>query len=384
MDYAVQRFFRNPNFSYCLPSRGVSAWAAMSLALAATPLHAYDVNDKLSISGVAAATLQCQEIDGASDGPERCEGGFPFQPEISFNAKGANSVFVKLGFAADNGLSLISPFALAPWAADLEADVKNINGRNRDHLLTAWYRRRFELGSDTKLAVTGGLIDATDYLDDTAFANDEYGQFMNEVFVNAPTAFLPSYDWGGVVKLDRGPWSFRAVVMQVGENDDGNGYTFYGGQAAYTRNTSLGEGTYRVVVGGTNARFLDPMGVSRKRLSQITLSADQRLGETVSVFVRLGWQDDAAAVTHSALYSGGLNINGHLWGRPDDRLGIGYAHLDGGNGDVNTSHVAEVYYRFVINEHLAMTGDIQLLRDKAVGGGGPKGAIFSLRGIREF
>jgi porin len=384
MSQAIQRYFQN---SKPLSSSTVSrspALALLSLLLAASPLHAYDVNDKLSISGVAAATVQCQEIDGASNGPDRCEGGFPFQPEISFNAEGANSAFVKLGFAADNGLNLVSPFALASWAADLEDDVKKINGRNRDHILTAWYRRRFALGNDTNLAVTGGLIDATDYLDDNAFANDEYGQFMNEAFVNAPTAFLPSYDWGGVVEFDRGSWSFRALVMQVGENDDGNAYTFFGGQAAYTRNTSFGEGTYRVVVGGTNSKFLDPMGVRQERLSQITLSVDQQLGETVGIFIRFGWQDDAAAITYDALYSGGLSINGRLWGRSGDTIGIAYAHLNGGNGDVNASHAGEVYYRFAINEHLAVTGDIQLLRDKVMGGGGPKGAIFSIRGTKEF
>lgn len=383
MIHAVQRLFKNSISFSSIVSR-TPALATLSWMLAASPLHAYDVNDKLSIGGVAAATVQCQEIDSAPGGPDRCEDGFPFQPEISFNADGTNSAFVKLGFAADNGLGLISPFALSSWAADLEDDVKNINGRNRDHLLTAWYRRRFQLGSDTRLAVTGGLIDSTDYLDDSAFANDEYSQFMNEAFVNAPTAFLPSYDWGGVVELDRGPWSFRALVMQVGENDDGNAYRFYGAQAAYTRSTSLGEGIYRVMVGGTNSKFLDPIGVQQEQLSQITLSMDQQLGKTIGVFLRFGWQDDAAAVTHDTLASGGLNINGNIWGRPGDTLGIGYAHLGGGNGDIEASRVAEFYYRFAINKHLAVTGDIQLLRDKASGGGGPKGTIFSIRGTKEF
>ena len=230
MDYAVQQLFHN-SISHSSLVRRTPALAALSWLLAASPLHAYDVNDKLLIGGVAAAVVQCQEIDGAAIGPGRCEDGIPFQPEISFNGQGKNSAFVKLGFAAGNGLNPVSPFALAPWAADLEADVKNINGRNRDHLLTAWVRRRFDLGNNMKLAVTGGIIDSADYLDGNAFANDEYGQFMNEAFVNAPTGFLPSYDWGGAVELERAPWSFRAAVMQVGENDDGSGYTFYGGEA---------------------------------------------------------------------------------------------------------------------------------------------------------
>lgn len=382
MDYAVQQLFHN-SISHSSLVRRTPALAALSWLLAASPLHAYDVNDKLLIGGVAAAAVQCQEIDGAAIGPGRCEDGIPFQPEISFNGQGKNSAFVKLGFAAGNGLNPVSPFALAPWAADLEADVKNINGRNRDHLLTAWVRRRFDLGNNMKLAVTGGIIDSADYLDGNAFANDEYGQFMNEAFVNAPTGFLPSYDWGGAVELERAPWSFRAVVMQVGENDDGRGYTFYGGQAAYTHNTSLGEGTYRVVVGATNSKFLDPMGVRQERLSQITLSADQQLGETVGIFMRLGWQAGDAAVTHDRLYSGGLNIRGGLWGRPDDIIGIGFAYLEGGNTGISSTRAGEVYYKFAVTGQMSLTGDIQLMKDN-MPGGSAKGAIFSVRGTKEF
>ena len=56
----------------------------------------------------------------------------------------------------------------------------------------------------------------------------------------------------------------------------------------------------------------------------------------------------------------------------------------GGNGEVRSSHVAEFYYRAVINDHFALTGDLQLLRDEVAGGGGPKGAIVSLRATKEF
>lgn len=97
-----------------------SAKLTMALAaglLAASPARAIDVNNKLSVNGVAAARVQCQEIDGAG-GRDECRGGFPFQPEVSFNADGDNSVFVKLGFAADNGLNPVSPFALAQASKD--------------------------------------------------------------------------------------------------------------------------------------------------------------------------------------------------------------------------------------------------------------------------
>lgn len=78
--------------------------------------------------------------------------------------------------------------------------MKDFNGHSRDHLLTAWVKHTFNISKDGNLGVTLGLIDATDYLDDNAHANDEFTQFMNEALVNGPNFFLPSYDIGGALE----------------------------------------------------------------------------------------------------------------------------------------------------------------------------------------
>ena len=119
---------------------------------------------------------------------ERCL----FNPEISITPTENDEIFFLFGFAAGNGLTGVTPFNLAPWAAALEDDVKDINGRNRDYLLQAWYKHIFEFSEDHTLGLIGGIIDSTDYLDDNEYSNDEYTQFMNEALVNAPNAFLPS------------------------------------------------------------------------------------------------------------------------------------------------------------------------------------------------
>ena len=48
---------------------------------------------------------------------------------------------------------------------DTQDAVKNINGRNRDYLLTAWYKYTFSSSKDRAMGFTGGIIDATDYPD---------------------------------------------------------------------------------------------------------------------------------------------------------------------------------------------------------------------------
>jgi porin len=337
----------------------VFLWSSAALA--------YEINDKLSIGGVMAGVYQYQDIDPEFDDFESVgRGALPIQPEISFTPTDKDQIFAKFGFAAGNGLNEKTPFILAPWAADMEDDVKDINGRNRDYLLTAWYKHTFKFDEDFTLALTGGIIDATDYLDENAFANDEYTQFMNGAFVNGPIAFLPSYDTGGAVELKYRDFSIKGAFMNVGENDDGNNFNFYGVQLGYKLTTSLGEGNYRLIANFASEDFLDPTGESNQSRQAFMISCDQELGEILGAWIRFGFQDDDAAVTYEKLYSGGLNISGKLWGREKDNIGIGYGYLDGGNTGVDKTQVVEGYVRFGLNEYVALTLDVQYMEDKYV------------------
>ena len=266
----------------------------------------------------------------------------------------------------------------------LEDDVKDINGRNRDYLLTVWYKHTFEFGENNALGMTGGIIDSTAYVDENTFANDEYTQFMNEALVNSPIGFLPSYDIGGAVEWEIGNWDITGVGMNIGENDDGNNYHFFAGQIGYQLNTSLGEGNYRLIIGGTSKQFLDEDGNKEGRLSEF-LSFDQQLGDIFGAWIRFGWQDDKALINYDALFSGGLNISGKWYGRTDDNIGIGYAYLNGKN-DFDYTQVAEVYWRFVLNDYFAVTADVQYMKDKydVSGMGDLEGIISGIRMTTEF
>ena len=350
----------------------------------AAPAPAFDVNDQFSIGGVIAGSVQCQRLSGKAGADNECDHALPMQPEFSFRPGYSDELFVKAGFANGNGLNGKSPFALSPWAADLHDDVKDINGSSRDYLLTAWYRHTFSLRQDSTLDASVGIIDATDYLDDNAYSNDEYTQFMNEALVNGPNAFLPSYDGGAALVWNTGPWSIRGVVMKVNENDDGNDYNFYGAQLGYTVQSGLGEGNYRVLVNRTSEDFLDDNGESEHKRESLLLSLDQQLGDVVGAFLRIGWQDDSAAVNYAAIWSGGIDINGSPWKRADDNIGLGYAYLDGGNLDIRQSQVTEAYYRFVINSYMALSADIQYMKDELRNQQNPAGFIYGLRLTAEF
>ena len=339
----------------------------INLCLAfAAPGQGYDITDKFSIGGILAGVYQYQWLDDDANGEDddRGRGAVSFEPEFSFRPNEKNEVFAKLGFAAGNGLNGVTGFNIPPWGAALEDDFKDINGRNRDYLLTAWYKYTFGFGEDHTLGLTGGIIDSTDYLDENTYANDEFTQFLNAALVNGPNAFFPSFDIGGSLEWDYGNFFFNLVGMNIGENEFGNNWHYWGAQIGYTFNTAFGEGTYRLIVDTTSKQFLNEDGDKVKRSGAI-ISFDQALGDIFGAWIRFGWQDDVVLVEYDTLYSGGLNITGKWYGREDDNIGIGYAYAGGADkSDFDYTQVAEMYWRVVLNDYFAATADLQYMQDK--------------------
>ena len=350
----------------------------------------YDITDEFAIGGVMAGILQYQSVSDAPGFESEGRGLLAFQPELDYTPTKNDEIFAKFGFGAGNGLDDSSqcPFALAPWGGDTQDAVKDINGRNRDYLLTAWYKHTFDFSGDHTLGLTGGIIDATDYLDVNAYANDEYNQFLNQAFVNGPNSFVPSYDLGGVFEWQFHGFSIIGAAMAVGSNgEDGENdepYNFYGIHLGYTLKTGLGEGNYRLLIDTTSSDFSNVQGNAKKANSAVSISFDQELGEILGAWIRFCWQDDAAAIIWGDLYSGGLYINGKLWNRSQDNIGIGYGHLRNGNTDLDHTDVFETYGRFALNDIFSITADIQYMKDAMKQGSSPSGWIFGLRATAEF
>jgi hypothetical protein len=318
---------------------------------------------ELEFHGVMAGAIQSSFIRDVPSGYENAtRGGFVFQPELSIRPTQKDKFGVKFGFAAGNSLNTTSPFQLSTWAADLEDDVIDINGGKRSYLLTAWYKRAFSMGG---LAgdVTGGIIDATDYLDENAYANDEFTQFMNEALVNSSNGFAPSFDLGGAMRLNSGPFSFGAVAMRVPKDEHDHVSQFYGAQVGARAISSLGEGNVRVSLETTDKECPTDDPNVKKARKGILISADQALGETWGVWTRVGAHNKGVPVNYRYLYSGGVNMRGHLWNRPGDDVGLGRAVLDKGTNGVSRSEVTELYIRFPLDEVLALRLDAQYLID---------------------
>jgi hypothetical protein len=386
-----------PTTSVTFTCQPTPAAAMMLVASLASSSHAYQINDKLALKGLISGAGQCQRVSAtlpSEQGPEefdnQCRGAVPAQFTIHLVADEANEFYIKLGYAAGNALNSTSPWQLAPWAADLEDNVKNINGRNRDYLLVAAYTHTLTFSEEHSLAFVGGILDSTYFLDANRFANDEYTQFMNEALVNSGSYSLPSYDAGIGLKWQSGNWGFNLLGMNIGENDDGRNYNFWGAEGSYRwHSDKLGTGNYRLVLAGTSKDFYDVEGDSLENRAGWGISFDQALGEVVGVFLRLTRQNENSPVNYRGIYTGGLDFRGEGWGRTGDNIGIGYAYLPGGNANIDYSTVLETYYRFVVNSYLSLTADIQHMQDIRKRAPfpeqqDPRGWIISLRATAEF
>lgn len=340
-----------------LPIVSTLAAISVSAAVATDPVDSAEGSTLLGrlgegslyeLSGLIAGGYQFQF--GTDN--DKAAGAITVRPSIDAALTDRDHLHLTFALTGGNAVNNASPFSLAPWGADLEDDLENINGSDVDYLQNLWYRRTLQSSESGELAVTVGFIDSTEFLDQNAFANDEYTQFLNEVFVNAPVSFVPAYDLGAAVEWSRGAWSVNGSVMRVAENDDGNAFFFGGVQLGYAVENNLGEGNYRLVLTGTSDDFLSPDGSATRPLLAALISADQTIGESFGVWTRVGRQDDRARVTHASIYSGGVDVSGELWGRQGDNAGVGYAYLDGGNDGISSTHAVEAYVRFVIDQAL--------------------------------
>jgi hypothetical protein len=353
--------------------QGIVFCAAMRTA-------AFDLTNRVTLSGVLAAACQYQIVSGTPEFEDAGRGAAVFQPEMHVALTEQDEVFAKFGFSAGNALNDgTSPFHIAAWAADLEDGVKNINSRNRDYLLTAWYKHRFTLNSNSSFEITTGIIDATDYLDENTYAGDEYSQFMSAALVHKVHDFFPSYDLGGALEWDIDNVAVKGVVMNVGAGADEYTYNYYCLQFGYRLNTILGEGNYRIIVDHTSRDFEDLQGHKGQARTALVLSFDQQFGNILGAWIRFGRQDDDAVVDYQNLCSGGLNIIGKLWGREKDNVGLAYALMNSGNLDIDTSQVLEAYYRLVLNAHLAISADVQYMQDDLEVAESPRGWILGTR-----
>ncbi|HRZ14268.1 MAG TPA: carbohydrate porin [Candidatus Omnitrophota bacterium] len=267
-------------------------------------------------------------------------------------------------------------------------------------LAEVWYEHYIHSISG---AVAFGKLDATNYIDTNAYANDETTQFLGRMFRNSPVIEFPSNGAGvhfGASPLDFFDVNLVALDADADWEDVFDGL-FVAGQLTFKPRLFAREGKYRILVwnNGANHTQWTDAGKDKENNYGWGLSFDQELNDVVGVFMRYGWQDpkvyangSAFSIEHS--WSVGPQIKGSLWGRPDDCLGLSFGQITPSGKYKTTSGVLakteshfEGYYNFKVNDHLCLSPDLQVIwrpygKDAANGDGTI--VVAGMRGQMDF
>lgn len=286
-----------------------------------------------------------------------------------------------------------------------------------------------------RFVLTGGIFSITDIFDRNSFAHDPKKDFLNWSIMDWGAWDMPSdargYARGLVGELYWDDWALRLSRSMLPIESNGLDLTTnllqsYGDTAEIQHDYSLfgNGGKIRFMAFRNQAAFgnySDALNYAQAygvipdlgniRTSQVKygfgLSLEQYLTKEVGLFARLSWNNGATEgysftdIDNSI--SGGVSINGKLWNRSGDTIGIGFAsngisssnqaYLTAGGsdffcGDGNLSYqrenIAEIYYSAQVTPFLWLTGDFQRIANPCYNSDRGPVNVYSLRAHIEF
>jgi carbohydrate-selective porin OprB len=245
-------------------------------------------------------------------------------------------------------------------------------------ILEAWYEHLF---FDKMLTFTIGKMDFTKYFDTNAVAGDETAQFLATGFKKNIAVEFPANGPGSRLTLSPNELVSISLGWQNGSSswEDIAEGSFVIGELDIKPKIGELQGNYRFY-GWTNgtdhARWDHPENTKEDGWGA-GASIDQQLTKSLTVFGRAGYESPDVYMAKLA-WSAGLGISGDLWQRDKDMLGLAYgmAHLSGGYEDTlraqgispEAERHVEVFYRISVNDHVAISPDIQYITN-AMGDG---------------
>lgn len=328
-------------------------------------------------------------------------------------------------FRMGQGLGLNSPLAnLGGFASAPNAVAFRASGANPDDSVAilgqAWYQAAiplpfggFKPRSRETLELTFGKMDIFGFFDQNAVAGDETRQFLNSVFVHNPLL-----DAGGEIGVDANgfqpgvvasyynwaakPDTWRLSLGVFGTRQGANYQRYFTSPLVVTQaETSVKldglTGNYRLYH-WRNGQGLELDG-SLARHAGWGFSADQRLGDGVTAFVRFGKLTAGQTPFDRAVTLGG-EFNGAAWSRGGDAVGVALGWLRasdayrgfGGSGDIvgdgsgvftfapsGAEKVVELYYRYRVSGQFELSPDFQQIRKM---GANPDARTVRILGVR--
>ena len=270
----------------------------------------------------------------------------------------------------------------------IDEDIPNLSWFNTAtsgsnlRLAKIWYDHAF--GEKARMRI--GKIDVTTSFDTNAAANDEYDQFLSNIFVNNLALDIPGYSNFGAML-----WISPNTLFDIGfgfadaanDWDDVFGNPFSILELGLKPRIAGRQGNYRVYGwhNGKDHERLLSADIGGDANYGFGLSADQEITENVTLFARYGHQRGSVSQLEHT-WSAGISVSGRFLGRKEDSAGLAYGQavigkdwksLDSLTGmDSGNEHRFEVYYKIRANGYLNISPDLQWAKnpngDKGNGG----------------
>ncbi len=255
--------------------------------------------------------------------------------------------------------------SIADYSDALQTNFDNVFWLNE-----AYYVHTF---ADGKLAVGFGKAEPFVVIDDNAFANNPYSQFVGKPFVNNPvlnsedqTAPIVGAKFTPIESISIAALGVSSSYPNAPVSDQKSIYSRIADQplvaVQLTYSPKFGElqGNYRVYYWNATYPHKNSGGATSPDGSGVGVSFDQMITETLGLFARVAYSDKHAYDT-DWFWSVGTNLKGLIPSRQNDELGIGIAELKGtvGPDNLGSEFHFETYYRIYLMKYFAVSPDIQ-------------------------
>lgn len=253
------------------------------------------------------------------------------------------------------------------------ASITGTQFSDKDWILTNLYWQ--QVFNEGRFKFVAGHIDNTDFMDLYGLINPQTS-FMNLSFSTNPTIGLPDQGFGGAVGTLLGDKFYLVAGLMDAAGDPahpGRSFDQFLDNNEYFKHIEIGYTSSADRIYFDNIHFVywdsdeqtDSTGESEG--SGWTFSATHFIDDKYMPFLRIGDSDGGAGALLEAMVSLGMGIYDASSG---DLLGAGLSWAEasedpvGGFGvDLDAQYTAEVFYRFQLSKQLAITPDIQYIKD---------------------
>ncbi|NOX79801.1 MAG: carbohydrate porin [Deltaproteobacteria bacterium] len=370
----------------------------------------------VDVTGIVQGTSGNDRDLNNTGGGNTTEGSYTMDVNLSTSFAQYGSFYIHLeggdGEGINNRVASFSVPNYDAWVTKNDRDQADVT------ISEAFYEFSF---LNDKLTLDAGKMDVSVLFDENEVAGDETSQFMSNIFVKSMGLTIPEpdnfYCPGFMVKAE--PWDlleFRLVGASV-ENDNWDrlfDHGFVAGQVNFKPRFNDRQGNYRIYawrdgrnhlensnLAAANAAPLYSSSLADQAQEGWGLSFDQEIWDGVKGFARYSQTDDDLArwngddqawemIPFDKLWSMGLEVPGHFWRRADDVFGLAVGQTlltddyKNANRDTADEKYLESYYKLTLNEHFALSADLQWIQNAGGNSLASDIYIFGLRSQVNF